>query len=82
MMEQTIRTPMQLAKVLHGNRKKLKFTQKQAGEKVGLLAKTISAMENSPENSSIATLFKLLAALELELVLRPKGSVTFSDGEW
>ena len=82
MMEQTVRMPMQLANVLQENRKKLKLTQKQAGEKVGLLPKTISAMENNPEGSSISSLFKLLSALGFEPVLHPKGSAGLSDGEW
>ena len=39
-------------------------------------------MENNPDGSSIASLFKLLSALGLEPVLRPKGSAGLSDGEW
>jgi len=46
------------------------------GAPVGLLPKTISALESSPERSSVESLFKLLSTLELELVLRPKSSDT------
>lgn len=81
MEKQAIRTPMQLAMVLSGYRKTLKLTQKQAGDKVGLFPKTISALENSPDGSSIASLFKLLSALGLELVLKPKSTVR-SGGDW
>lgn len=81
MESQSIRTPMQLAMVLGGFRKKLKMTQKQASLKVGLYPKSISALENSPETSSIESLFKLLSALGLELVLKSK-SLGSSDGEW
>jgi HTH-type transcriptional regulator/antitoxin HipB len=81
MNEQSIRTPMQLAMVLNGFRKKRKLTQKQAAEKVGLLPKSISAMENHPEKSSLESLFKLLSALGLELVIKPKRTGQ-SDGEW
>ena len=81
MEKQAVRTPMQLARVLNGYRKKLNLTQKQAGEKVGMFPKTISALENSPDNSSIASLFKLLSALGLELVLKPKNGER-NDGEW
>jgi hypothetical protein len=38
-------------------------------------------LENSPDGSSIAGLFKLLSALGLELVLKPK-STERSGGEW
>jgi HTH-type transcriptional regulator/antitoxin HipB len=72
---------MQLAMVLNGFRKKRKLTQKQAAEKVGLLPKSISAMENHPEKSSLESLFKLLSALGLELVIKPKRTGQ-SDGEW
>ena len=81
MEKQSIPTPKQLAMVLNGYRKKLKLTQKQAAENVGLFPKTISALENSPDSSSIASLFKLLSALGLELVLKPR-STERNDGEW
>ena len=81
MEKQAIRMPMQLAMALSGYRKTLKLTQKHAGDKVGLFPKTISALENSPDGSSLASLFKLLSALGLELVLKPK-SIACSGGEW
>ena len=71
-MDFPIQTPRQLADVLRARRKRLALTQADAGAAVGLRAKTISAMESAPERSSILTFFKLLSALELELVLRPK----------
>ena len=37
-----------------------------------MVPKTISALENHPEGSSIESLFKLLSALDLEIVLQPK----------
>ncbi len=74
-MDYSIRTASQLGPVLQGQRKSRKLTQKTLGLQVGLLPKTISALESTPENCSIASLFKALSALNLELVLRPKGSV-------
>ncbi len=73
-MEFTVLTTRQLAQVLRGRRKSLALTQKIAGAAVGLRPKTISALESVPERSSIQSLFRLLSALELELVLRPKTS--------
>jgi HTH-type transcriptional regulator/antitoxin HipB len=72
MVEYFIQTPAQLAPVLVGARKSKKLTQKSAGTLVSLLPKTISGLESAPEKSSLASLFKLLSALELEMVLRPK----------
>lgn len=69
-------TPDQLASVLCGLRAQRGLTQKQAGSKVGLLPKTISALESDPARSSIASLFKLLSAMEVELVLKPRSNST------
>jgi len=75
-MKYTAHTPQQLAQVLRGQRKSRGLTQKSAGAQVGLLPKTISSLELTPERSSIESLFKLLSALDLELVLRSKSSET------
>ena len=81
MIKQVIRTPMQLAMVLNGQRKELELSQKEAAEKVGLLPKTISVLENDPERSKIESLFKLLSSLDIELVLQPKKDAN-SSPEW
>lgn len=77
-------TPEQLAAVLRGQRLANGLTQKQAGSKVGLLPKTISALESDPGRSSVASLYKLLSALDLELVLKPKSKPAASrtDQDW
>ena len=81
-MSSKIRTPNQLAMLLQGYRKQLRLTQKQTADKVGLLAKTVSALENDPEGVTISSLFKLLSALDLEMVLQPKVAAKSSKGEW
>ena len=75
-MEIPILTPIQLGQKLKGRRKELELTQQEAGKRVGLLPKTISTLELTPEKCSISSLLKLLSALELEIVLQPKGSET------
>ena len=78
-----IASPAQLAAVLRVRRTTCDLTQKQVGTKVGLLPKTISGLESDPGRSSVASLFKLLSALGLELVLQPKPSTkTTSQAEW
>ena len=77
-----IASPAQLAAVLRGRRDACDLTQKQAGAKVGLLPKTISVLESDPGRSSVASLFKLLSALDVELVLLPKSTQTASKAEW
>lgn len=73
-MEDVVRTPQQLSQVLRAYRKKKGLSQQHAGKDVGLLPKTVSALELKPEGSSIESLFRLLSALDLELVVRTKGS--------
>ena len=77
-------TPEQLASVLRGQRQARKLTQKRAAALVGLLPKTISALESDPERASVGSLFKLLSALGLELVLQPKvgAKPSTSQSEW
>lgn len=75
-------TPRHLADALKSRRKEKRLTQKETALLVGLLPKTISGLEHAPEKSSVGSLLKLLAAMELELVLRPKIKRTGLPGEW
>ena len=72
LVQNLVSTSKQLALILRGIRKTRGLSQEAAGKKVGLLPKTISALENHPESSSIESLFKLLSALDLELLIAPK----------
>jgi len=72
MDDYTIRTPQQLGAVLQGYRKTQQLTQAQVGARVGLPQKEISKLELNPTNTSLARVFKLLAALDLELVVRAR----------
>lgn len=74
-------TPEQLAAVLRGRRQSLALTQRATGAQVGLLQKTVSALETDPAGSSIASLYKLLSALQLDLVLEPRDGDR-SDQSW
>ncbi len=84
-MEYAVFTPKQLAQALKGWRKNRMLTQADAAGQVGLRPKTISALESKPETSTLSSFFKLLSALDLELVLRDKskGAAGKShSGEW
>jgi HTH-type transcriptional regulator/antitoxin HipB len=80
-MDYTVRTPKQLANVLRGQRKTIKASQQHLGATVGLLPKTVSKLELDPETASIESLFKLLSALRLELVVRSQTQPA-SPREW
>ncbi|HKL58582.1 MAG TPA: helix-turn-helix domain-containing protein [Sphaerochaeta sp.] len=83
-MEHLILTPYQLTVALQSRRKTLNLTQVDAAAKVGLLPKTISALENNPERCTLDSFLKLLSALDLELTLKPKPirSDDSQKGEW
>jgi HTH-type transcriptional regulator/antitoxin HipB len=71
-VKQLISTDAQLAHALRSARKARGLSQAEAGRNVGLLPKTISALENHPGSASIDSLFKLLSALGLELEIDRK----------
>ncbi len=71
-MEYLALTPQQLAQVLRGYRRSRRLTQREAANLGGLLQKTVSNLELAPQRTSVESLFKLLSALNVELVLRDK----------
>ncbi|AHE67536.1 helix-turn-helix domain-containing protein [Legionella oakridgensis] len=77
-----IHSPYELAMLIRSRRKKLKLTQKEVSDLVGLKQKTISAIENNPENIKISTLFRVLAALETNIKLLPKNEPGETKDQW
>jgi len=71
-MDYLISTPSQLTHALRSARKAHGLSQADTGMLVGLLPKTISALENHPGSATVDSLMKLLSALELELIITPK----------
>ena len=75
-----ITSPQLLGKVLRQNRKKLGFTQSYAGKKFNLTQKTVSDIESGKEGVHIATIFRYMAALGLEMHLEFR-SKSLDDSE-
>ena len=75
-MDYLIKTPTQLGAVLKGYRRDQKITQADLGARVGLPQNAVSEIEASPDRTSLARVFKLLAALDLDLVVRPRQPTT------
>ena len=71
-MSYAAQTPAQLGKILHAQRRERGLNQQQAAASVGLLPKTISRLERAPGTATLDSLFKLLSALQLELVVQSK----------
>lgn len=83
-MENIIRDSSHLATVLRACRKARAITQADAGKRVGLQQKTVSRLESEQLGScTVDSLLKLITALELDLVIRPKGhDASSTRGEW
>lgn len=62
-----------LAHAMRDERKKRKLNQSHVAESMGIKQSTVSDFENHPEGTRLETLFKLLAALDLELHLSKRG---------
>lgn len=73
-MDYVARTPEQLGPILKSCRTQLGMTQKTAGSKVGLKQSTVSTIEADAARTSVESLYKLLSALGLELLIRDKQS--------
>ena len=71
-MIQKISSPETLGKALRAERKNKGMSQKVVGHSVGMEQHTISKIEKGNPGTELNTLFRLLAALELELTLQPR----------
>ena len=79
-METIARTPLQLGNSIRERRRKLGLTQEQLAEKVGVRQRTISDVESTGA-ARIDTLLRMLGALDLELLVRPRTKSSASDIE-
>ena len=67
-----ITSPEALANALRQARKQQNLTQAELSALAGTKQTTVSALENTPDNSKIETLFKLLSGLGLEISIEPR----------
>ena len=63
---------VQLSACLKDARRLQKLSQGKVADKVGLRQDTVSNFEINPESTKLDTLFKILAALELSLDIKPR----------
>lgn len=71
-MEQIVRTPDQLGAALRRERRHAAVTQTILAEMTGLRQATVSSVEAGHAATHFTTVCQLMAALDLELVLRPR----------
>jgi HTH-type transcriptional regulator / antitoxin HipB len=81
MCEHIARTEKQLGAILRRMRKQAGLTQGSLGNRIHLRQGTISRLEAGEPAVQIRTLMEALAALELELVVRPRSRGTAADIE-
>lgn len=72
MTEQIARSEKQLGAILRRARKAANLTQAELGERISLRQATISKLEAGAPATQLRTLMIALAALDLELVARPR----------
>jgi HTH-type transcriptional regulator/antitoxin HipB len=75
-MANKIRTSGQLSPILKQLRKAKGWSQIELGKRIGLSQERISAIENHPEKTSIDQLLTVLMALEAELQVGPRQSLS------
>ena len=69
-------SPKTLGQILKSARSQKGLTQDQAGNLVGITQAMVSRIERGESNARIDTLFRLLAALEMELTVTPREKTT------
>lgn len=71
-MEQFIYSPKSLGNAIRRQRKIKNLNQTMAGSAFNLEQSTVSSIEQGASGTRLETLFRLLAALDLEMIIRPK----------
>jgi len=71
-LEPVVRNSTQLGAALLRFRRQRAWTQQQTGEQSGIKQPLVSQIESGTPGTQLGSLFKLLAGLDLELVLRKR----------
>jgi HTH-type transcriptional regulator / antitoxin HipB len=81
MIEHIARTEKQLGAILRRARKHAGLTQGKLGEQIHLRQGTVSRLEAGAPAVQLRTLMETLSALNLELIVRPRGQGSAADIE-
>lgn len=73
-MSDLARSPQQVGQLIRKRRRALKLTQAELAKKVGSYQKTISKLEAGEPGIKLQTMFDVLAALDLEIVMQSRSS--------
>jgi HTH-type transcriptional regulator/antitoxin HipB len=80
-MEQIVRTAKQVGAAIRRVRRAKSLTQSGVGSKTRMRQGTISRLETGEADTQIRTLFEVLSALDLEIVIRPRSKASAKDIE-
>ena len=80
-MDQISRTPKQIGAALRRRRRALKLTQTDLGDRTSLRQATISGQERGEPGTQLRTLLDVMAALDLEFVIRPRSKASAKEIE-
>lgn len=80
-MDQPVFSPKSLGSVIKRQRKAKKLTQQVAGAAFKLDQTTVSSIEQGAAGTRLETLFRMLAALDLEMVIKSKNTATTKKRE-
>ena len=80
-MDQIIHSPKSLGIALKRQRRAKKLNQTEAGQAFKLDQTTVSSIEQGAPGTRLETLFRMLAALDLEMIIRSKKNPNMTNGE-
>jgi HTH-type transcriptional regulator/antitoxin HipB len=81
MTQHIARTEKQLGAILRRARKQARLTQSDLGKQIHLRQGTVSRLEAGAPAIQLRTLMEAVAALNLELVIRPRSKASAADIE-
>jgi HTH-type transcriptional regulator/antitoxin HipB len=79
-IDKVARTPLQLGNYIRERRREFGLTQENLAAKIGVRQRTVSDIETSAA-VRLETVLRALAALDLELVIRPRTKSSPQDIE-
>lgn len=80
-MDQVVRTPKQIGDAIHRNRRRKNLTQRAMGERMNARQATVSKLEAGRPATQLRVFMDALAALDLELVIRPRSKTSIDEIE-
>lgn len=81
-MDTIVYSPKSLGNTIKRQRKAKKLSQKAAGAAFKLDQTTISSIEQGAPGTRLETLFRILAALDLEMIIKPKKNTIKNGDNW